>query len=104
MHPNATTAGELASLYDAHQAHLEAVRRTRRSQSTLKVYTLYIGGFIRFLHDERGIECPTLEDLTPDLVGKYQDHVRSHSQGTRGGASAERAAVTSLKIFARWLW
>jgi integrase/recombinase XerD len=103
MHNNGTTAAEPASLYDVHLLHLEALRRQRRAAATLKVYTLYCAGFVRFLQ-ERGIECPTLEDLTPDLVGKYQDWVRGHSKGTRDGAQAERQAVTTLKIFARWLW
>jgi len=102
MHPNSTTAAEPASLYD-HQAHLDTLRRQRRAPTTLKVYALYVGGFVRFLID-RGVDCPTLEHLSPDLVGKYQDHTRGHSRGTRDGASAERQAVQTLKIFSRWLW
>lgn len=98
-----TTAPVAGALYAAHVAHLEALRRQRRAASTIRIYGLYIGGFVRFLTD-RGIECPTLEHLTPDWIGKYQDHIHSHSQGTRGGVVAERHAVTMLKIFSRWLW
>jgi hypothetical protein len=67
------------------------------------VYALYIGGFVRFLRD-RGIQYSLLEHLSPDNVGKYQDYVRGHAVGTRDGAAAERQAVTTLKIFSRWLW
>jgi site-specific recombinase XerD len=94
---------ELASLYDAHQAHLEALRRQHRAPDTVRVYRLYIGGFVRFL-TERGIECPTLEHLSPDLVGKYQDYIPRCAQGTRDGAAAEHQAVQTVKIFSRWLW
>jgi len=104
MQPNSMAAGEPASLYDAHQTHLEACRRQHRSRSTLYCYRLYIGGFVRFLTEQRGIDSPTLEHLTPDLVGKYQDHVRANSMGGRGGAVAECRTVQLLKTFSRWLW
>ena len=103
MHPNSMTAGEPASLYDALQDYLEAVRRQRRSPETLRVYRLYGTRFVQFLHD-RGIDQPTLEHLSVDLVGKYQDHVRGQSRGSRDGACAEQYAVRTLKIFSRWLW
>lgn len=90
-------------LYDAHQTHLAALRRQRRAPNTLKVYAIYCGGYVEFLR-ARGLVEPILNDLTPALVGEYQDHIRAHSLGSRGGAVAENQAVRLLKAWATWLW
>lgn len=90
-------------LYAAHLAHLEALRRQRRAPATLKVYRLYVGGFLSFL-ETLGILSPDLEHLTPDLVGQFQDSVHARAHGTRDGDAAEQQAVRLVKIFSRWLW
>jgi integrase/recombinase XerD len=97
-----TPAAEL-SLYEAHIAHMDALRHQRRSPATLRAYSAYVGGFIRFLH-ERGVEDPALAHLSPRWVTAYQDHIRAHSEGSRGGAVAESQAVRLLKTFGTWLW
>lgn len=90
-------------LYAAHLAHLEALRRQRRRPATLKIYRLYVGGYLQYLATQ-GIDNPGFECLTADLVGRYQDHVHGRSSGTRGGSAAEHQAVRLVKIFTRWLW
>lgn len=90
-------------LYAAHLAHLEALRRQRRQPATMKVYRIYVGGYLRFLDDRLAVPSD-LSHLNSFLVGEYQDWVSKHSRGTRDGASAEHQAVRLLKIFSRWLW
>ncbi len=94
---------EPTSLYDVYQTYLEAMRRQRRAHATLTNYKYYCARYVQFLHD-RGIEQPTLEHLSINLVGKFQDHVRATSRGSRDGVSVEHHAVRTLKIFSRWLW
>ncbi len=91
-------------LYAAHLAHIDALRRQRRAPATTKTYSTYIGGFVHFLTDQRGISSPTLEHLNPEHVGQYQDWLHASSSGSRGGSSAERQAIRLVKIFSRWLW
>ena len=91
------------SLQAAQQLHQTALKRLRRSPSTLKQYRIYIGGYVRFI-EERGGPMDLEHALTPDLVSDYQDSVRATSMGTRDGASAERDSVRLVKTFSRWLW
>lgn len=102
MTSSITSASEPVTLYEAHIAHMDALRRMRRSPAAFKMYRLYVVGFITFLEDH-GVR-PTLETLTPTRVGDYQDWIRGHVKGTRGGAAAELMAVTMLKAFATWCW
>jgi integrase len=90
---------EPASLYEAHQIHIEALRHQRRSPSTLKAYGIYCGGFVAFLKT-RGFEHPMLMHLTPARVAAYQDH----SRGTRDGALPNVRRSVRLKTWSTWLW
>lgn len=89
------------TLSDVHASHLAALRRQRRRPATLSSYGMYVGGFLKYL-DTRSMGA--LHHLTPELVGDYQDWIRAHSTGSRGGAAAERHAVRLLKAFSRWAW
>lgn len=94
---------EPSPLYAAHLAHLDALRHQRRSPNTLRVYSIYVGHYVRFL-TIAGIETPGLEYLSAEWVGRYQDYILAGSHGTRDGAAAERSMVRLIKTFSRWLW
>lgn len=83
------------SLYDAHQTHLEALRRQRRSPATLKAYTIYCGGFLRFLQ-ERG-STATVTDMERKVVGvpETADDVFAH------GALDSLTRISAVNLHAR---
>lgn len=109
LNPDRVVIAEPVTLYETLVAYTDALRRQRRSPNTLRHYDIYVTGFVRFLHDQLGMERPTLAHLTPTLVGKYQDHIRGRAHRSTGGARrdgavAEKQAVLLLKAFTRWLW
>lgn len=89
-------------LQAAHELHLTALRRLRRSPWTLHSYRIYCGAFLRFV-DERRLS-PALTSLNRDVVEQFQDYVRARSMGSRDGAAAERQSIRVVKTWSRWLW
>lgn len=91
------------SLVHALACHLIAVQATNASPETVRLYDGRHKQFLTFLK-ESGHKPPfELELLNPSNVRRSAIWVKEHSRGSRGGESAARALVSTLKTTSAWL-
>lgn len=89
------------NLIEAAEFHRRSLERLNRSPHTLRLYRTYQDSFLSFLV-EHDVE-PTLDALNPQFVREWQSWLRNKSTGRRGGVVTEKAGVTTMKIWGRFL-
>lgn len=91
------------SLVRAFACHLVAVEAQNASPKTITLYEGRHKQFLTFLQSQ-GLTPPfVLDDLNAANVRRASIWVREHSKGSRGGESAARALVATLKTTSAWL-
>ena len=82
--------------------HLEIGRNC--SKLTIRNYEHYLGVLVEFLMDYKGIEKPTVEDITMDVVHDFRLFL-SRRKGTRGEMRlvTQGYYVIALRSFLKWL-
>lgn len=95
--------GAVDNLVRAFACHLLAVESENSSPKTLRLYEGRHKQFLTFLLSQ-GREPPfELDDLNAASLRRAAIWVRERSKGSRGGESAARALVTTLKTTSAWL-
>lgn len=96
-------AGPVDNLVSAFCCHLEAVQAENLSPATVRLYDGRQRQFLTFLQAQ-GHEPPfDLDLLDAANVRRAAIWIRERSRGSRDGASAARALVTTLKTSSAWL-
>lgn len=89
------------SLVYAFACHLIAVQATNASMKTIKLYDGRHKQFLTFLQ-QHGLALH-VDQLNAANLRRSAIWLREHSRGSRGGESAARALVTTLKTTSAWL-
>ncbi len=93
---------DLQTLERRFLEHLEIERNC--SKLTIRNYEHYLGVLIDFLMTNKGIENPTITDLTADNIREFRLYL-SRQKGTKGEMKlvTQGYYVISLRSFLKWL-
>lgn len=94
---------QIRTLHDAFALWLQAVESENRSPQTILLYEGRCRQLLRYLESQEHTAPFGLSMLTADNVRRASTWLREHSAGQKGGASAARALVTTLKTASAWL-
>jgi len=93
---------DLQTLERRFLEHLEIERNC--SKLTIRNYEHYLGVLIDFLMTNKGIENPTIDDLTADNIREFRLYL-SRQKGTKGEMKlvTQGYYIISLRSFLKWL-